>query len=50
MTITCLPQVLNMAAYLVVLGDVGLKLLNPGYTGDSKQWRVMSILLLYLYT
>jgi len=39
-----------MATYLVVLGDVGLKLLNPGYTDEGKQWRVMSILLLYLYT
>jgi len=24
MTITCLPQILNMAAYLLLSGDVGL--------------------------
>jgi len=39
-----------MAAYLIVSGDVGLKLLNPGDTGEGKQWRVMPVLLLYLYT
>jgi len=38
-----------MAAYLVVSGDAGLKLLNPGDTGEEKQWRFMSALLLYLY-
>jgi hypothetical protein len=50
MTVTGLPRVLNMAAYLVVTGDVGLNLLNPGDTGVGKQSEVMLILLLYLYT
>jgi len=50
MTITCLPQILITAAYFVISGDVGLKLLNPGETAEGKQWRVMSVLLLYLYT
>jgi hypothetical protein len=39
-----------MAAYIVVSGDVGLKLLNAVETGEGKKWRGMSILLLYLYT
>jgi hypothetical protein len=43
MPVTCLPWVLKIAAYLVVSGDVGLKLLNPGDTDKGKQWRVMSI-------
>jgi len=50
MTVTCLPWVLNMAAYLVASRDLGLILLNPGDTGEGKQWGVMPILLLYLYT
>jgi len=50
MTTTCLPQILNMAAYLIVSGDEGLKLLNPGDTGVGKQWKDMPVLLLYLYT
>jgi len=36
MTITCLPQILNMAAYLVLLGVVELKPLNPDDTGEGK--------------
>jgi hypothetical protein len=38
MTKTCLPQILNMATYLVLSGDVRLKPLNPGDTGEGKQW------------
>jgi len=39
-----------MAPYLLVLEDVGLKPLNTGDTCGGKQWWVMPILLLYLYT
>jgi len=38
-----------MATFLVVSGDVGLILLNPGGTCEGKQWRVKPVLLLYLY-
>ena len=39
-----------MAAYLVVSGDLGLKLLNPGDTGEGKQWRVIiTIIIIFIY-
>lgn len=36
LTITCLPQILNVAAYLVLSRVVGLKPLNPDDTGEGK--------------
>jgi len=36
MTITSLLQILNMASYLVLSGDVGLKPLNPDDTDEGK--------------